>query len=118
MTGRLSLDKAKAIKMQREFAQELGTRLVKSLTAKGFLIQVQYIAEDVVEFEKKIIGRGSRSSAASDAKSEGDQDSEEDEAPVRRHPVSVVVPVFDSIPLLIVHCDSSRQMHERASWLF
>ncbi|KAF9038571.1 hypothetical protein BJ165DRAFT_1531651 [Panaeolus papilionaceus] len=67
MTGRLSLDKAKAIKMQREFAQEL---------------------EDVVEFEKKIVGRGSRSSAASDAKSEGDQDSEEDEAPVRRRPTN------------------------------
>lgn len=68
MTGRMSLEQAKAIKEKREFAQEL---------------------EDVQDFEKKVVGRsegrssrkklGSMKSAESSSGDESDEDEDEDD---------------------------------------
>jgi len=60
MTGRMSIEQAKAIKAKREFAQEL---------------------EDVKDFEKKVVGRSAgRSSRKKLGSGKKDESSDEDES--------------------------------------
>ncbi|KAI0036182.1 hypothetical protein K488DRAFT_82290 [Vararia minispora EC-137] len=87
MTGRLSMEQAKAIKEKRELAQELRMFCFSPPPALSPLIG-NVIAEDVQAFDKAVNARSSRSRSAADAKvgkkREREDSEDESEAEVSR----------------------------------
>jgi hypothetical protein len=88
MTGRLSLDRAKAIKEQRELAKELGF-WVQFLDLHWNTDGLLCVAEDVREFDRATAGQSTRNRARAQPRSDSDErpggsSSENDSAPTKR----------------------------------
>jgi hypothetical protein len=104
MTGRLSLEKAKAIKEKRELAQELGWCLI---ILYG-IIMLTTIPEDVQAFA----AAATKSKTAKPSESEEDgEEEEEEEKPAKRK-------VCSSNSMCRGGLIYSRQMLIAVSWLF
>lgn len=82
MTGRLSLEQAKAIREKRELEQELGERARTALSSLSVALHMRtsltpYPTEDVQQFAAKMTGRSSRSAAKNAKAAKADSSDEE-----------------------------------------
>jgi hypothetical protein len=132
MSGRPSMERAKAIKQERELQKELGKYFssILILSSPGANFVLLCLSADVQEFEQKVTGRSSRSKTKSKEESPEkdeaspsedkdkdddaeDDDDDEDDAP--RRPVCglLVVYSFSNLPILDLPRNKPRA---RASW--